>query len=128
MWRIGIDFRTFSSGGNKRYVNQPLKTWSSNWSLLEAKSSGWEEREIKPLAFSIMLDYLDARKNEQVLSSLDTQKITLGGREVHLRGYRSQLGGGESCPRNTGWMTSKGWSCVLGRQQCLLAVEEEAKI
>ncbi len=114
------------SGGRRtrRYAAQPLKAWSSNWSLLEAvqRLGG---KDIKPLAFSL-LEYLDARKNEQVLSSLGAQKITLGGREIGLHGYQQ---------RGRGILPLEYWLddqqrlvLVLGRQRCLLAIEGGAKI
>jgi hypothetical protein len=113
-----------AGGDVRRYADQPLKTWSSNWSLLEAvqRLGG---KEIKPMSFS-MLEYLDGRKNEQVLSSLGVQEITLGGRNVRLRGYQ-QLGRG-ILPMEYWLDEQQRLVLVLGRQQCLLATEEGAKI
>ncbi len=106
------------SGSQRRFADSPLKTWTSNWSLLEAipRLAG---KEISPLNFS-MLDYLDEFKDEQTLSYLGTLDITLGGRAAHLQGYQ-QMGRG-IMPIEY-WLDEQNRLVILlGRERCLLAL------
>ncbi len=108
------------SGGRRRFADNPLKIWTSNWSLMEAipRLGG---QQTKPLNFT-MLDFLDERKDEQVLSYIGTLTITLGGRAAQLQGY--QLMGRGILPMEY-WLDEHGRLVILlGHERCLLAIEE----
>ena len=109
-------------GGVKRFSDQPLKAWSCTWSMLEAvqRLGG---KAIKPMAFTL-LEYMDARKNEQSLFSVGSLPLNLGGRQVTLQGYR-QIGQG-IMPMEYWLDEQQRVVMMLGRQRLFLAIEEEA--
>ncbi len=112
------------SDGQRRFADAPLKAWTSNWSLMAAlpRLGG---REIEPLTFTL-LDYLDERKDEQVLSYVGTQEINLGGRTTKLSGY--QLLGRGNLPMEYWLDEQKRLVLLLGRERCLVATQGEPTV
>ncbi len=63
------------SSGRRRFADKPLKDWTCNWSLLEAVQRLGGQK-IKPLNFTA-LDFLETRKDDQTLSYMGAQEVTL---------------------------------------------------